>query len=93
MHKCNSPTLACLPTAPAHNKLNTRSLRRLTLFIFMEDQFVTTNRQSKQMTKKTAKKFISEQRSSYFLPSWCAYLSHIHFHSCYTRAPPASRDS
>ena len=28
-----------------------------------------------------------------FFSFWCAYLSHIHFHFTFTRAPPASRDS
>ena len=73
--------------------LNTRSLPRLTVFKLMEGQFVTTHMQSKQKTKKIAKTCIVEQRVSYFLHFQCAYLSHIHFHSTSTRAPPASRAS
>ena len=36
--------------------------------------------------------FMAEQRPSYFFPARCAYLSHFHFNSSSTRAPPASND-
>ena len=71
----------------------TRSLLRLTLFNFMEDQFVTTYMQSKQKTKNIANTFIPVQQPTYFLPVRCAYLSHLQFSSSSTRVPPGSRDS
>ena len=44
------------------------------------------------MTNKRVKAFIAEQRPSYFIPVWCAYLSSIQFHFTSTGAFPASRD-
>ena len=35
---------------------------------------------------------MAEQRPRYVLPARCVYLSHSHFNSSSTRAPPASRD-